>query len=97
MEYKAMNRPAVAKLAEKVDGCRYMLVTVVSKRARQITQEEFDKHAKFVAERSTDRNGNSAPAFLNKNEVKPVAKAIDELWNDELDIEYPPEFSQNKI
>lgn len=65
-----MNHPPVFEL-EKKAGCRYMLVTTVARRARQILL--------------------SKPA----GDVKPVAQAIDELYNDELNIKYPSEYFQS--
>ncbi|MBQ1685584.1 MAG: DNA-directed RNA polymerase subunit omega [Clostridia bacterium] len=66
---RQMNHPPVFEL-EKKAGCRYMLVTTVAKRARQI--------------------------MLSKptGDVKPVAQAIDELYNDELTVKYPAEYFQ---
>ena len=66
-----MNQP-LNQLIEKAGGCRYMLVTAVAQRARQL-QSDPDKLG--------DR--------------KPVTVAVDELYNDELTLEYPKEFSQN--
>ena len=65
-----MNHPPVFEL-EKKAGCRYMLVTTVAKRARQI----------MLRKEVTD--------------VKPVARAIEELNNDELEIHYPSEYFQS--
>ena len=64
---RQMNHPPVFELESKA-GCRYMLVTTVAKRARQI--------------------------MLNKeqHELKPVAQAIDELYNDELEVKFPSEY-----
>ena len=64
-----MNHPPVFEL-EKKAGCRYMLVTAVAKRARQI----------MLKKDGTD--------------VKPVSKAIEELYNDELEVKYPGEYYQ---
>ena len=66
---RQMNHPPVVELENKA-GCRYMLVTTVARRARQI--------------------------LLNKesSDMKPIAQAIEELYNDELDIKYPPEYFQ---
>lgn len=64
-----MNHPPVVEL-ENIAGCRYMLVTSVAKRARQL----------LVSKKESD--------------VKPVAKAVDELYNDELCIKYPAEYYQ---
>ena len=55
-----MNHPPVVEL-ENIAGCRYMLVTAVAKRARQLLVSK---------EESSDK--------------KPVAKAVDELYNGEL-------------
>ncbi|MEA5060585.1 MAG: DNA-directed RNA polymerase subunit omega [Candidatus Pelethousia sp.] len=63
-----MNKPAVNELQEKV-GCRYMLVTTVSKRARQLLDD---------------------PDTLG--ERKPVSAAVDELYNNQLKIEFPEEY-----
>lgn len=57
-------------LIEKA-GCRYMLVTVVAQRARQLQAD---------------------PEKLG--ERKPVSMAVDELYHDQLAIEYPKEFYQ---
>ena len=65
-----MNHPPVFEL-EKKAGCRYMLVTAVAKRARQIITRKEDC------------------------DVKPVAKAIEELYNDELEVKYPNEYFQS--
>ena len=64
-----MNLP-LNDLIEKA-GCRYMLVTAVAQRARQL-QMEPDK----LGERN------------------PVSVAVDELYHDELTIEYPKEYYQ---
>ena len=56
----------------KKTGCRYMLVTAVAQRARQL-QSDPDKLG--------DR--------------KPVTVAVDELYHDELTLEYPKEYYQN--
>ena len=65
-----MNHPPVFEL-EKKAGCRYMLVTAVAKRARQIM------------------------LLKEVSDVKPVARAIEELYNDELEIKYPNEYFQS--
>lgn len=65
-----MNHPPVFEL-EKKAGCRYMLVTTVAKRARQIM------------------------LLKEVSDVKPVARAIEELNNDELEIKYPNEYFQS--
>lgn len=64
-----MNLP-LNELIEKA-GCRYMLVTAVAQRARQLQTDP-------------DRLG----------ERKPVSVAVDELYHDELKLEYPKEFYQ---
>ena len=66
-----MNQP-LNQLVEKAGGCRYMLVTAVAQRARQL-QSDPDKLG--------DR--------------KPVTVAVDELYHDELTLEYPKEYDQN--
>jgi DNA-directed RNA polymerase omega subunit len=58
------------ELIEKA-GCRYMLVTAVAQRARQLQAD---------------------PEKLG--ERKPVTVAVDELYHDELTIEYPKEYYQ---
>lgn len=65
-----MNKPPVNELVDKV-GCRYMLVTAVAKRARQIMTDNED-----IGDR------------------KPVSVAVEELWNDELKINFP-EMTEN--
>ncbi len=65
-----MNHPPVFEL-EKKAGCRYMLVTAVAKRARQIIARDED-----------------CP-------MKPVAKAIEELYSGELEVKFPPEYFQS--
>ena len=65
-----MNQP-LNDLIKKA-GCRYMLVTAVAQRARQL-QSDPDKLG--------DR--------------KPVTVAVDELYHDELTLEYPKEYYQN--
>ena len=57
-----MNYPPLTDLQNKV-GCRYMLVTAVAKRARQLMEDP---------EKLDDR--------------KPVSTAVDELFNDKLDV-----------
>ena len=65
-----MNLP-LNELIEKV-GCRYMLVTSVAQRARQL-QSDPDK----------------------LNGRKPVSVAVDELYHDRLNLEFPKEFYQD--
>ena len=65
-----MNLP-LNELIEKA-GCRYMLVTAVSQRARQL-QSEPDK----------------------LDGRKPVSVAVDELYHDKLNLEFPKEFYQD--
>lgn len=65
-----MNLP-LNELIEKV-GCRYMLVTSVAQRARQL-QSDPDK-----------LNGRN-----------PVSVAVDELYHDQLNLEFPKEFYQD--
>lgn len=62
-----MNYPPLTELQDKV-GCRYMLVTAVAKRARQLME---------TPEKLDDR--------------KPVSCAVDELFNDKLEIIVPEE------
>lgn len=53
-----MNKPAVNELQEKV-GCRYMLVTTVAKRARQLLdnpEELGDRKPVSVAVEELDKN-----------------------------------------
>ena len=57
-----MNFPPLTDLQNKV-GCRYMLVTAVAKRARQLMEDP---------EKLDDR--------------KPVSTAVDELFNDKLEV-----------
>ena len=64
-----MNLP-LNVLIEKA-GCRYMLVTAVAQRARQLQAD---------------------PEKLG--ERKPVSVAVNELYHDELMIEYPKEYYQ---
>ncbi len=64
-----INQP-LNELIEKA-GCRYMLVTAVATRARQLQDDQ---------EKLGDR--------------KPVSVAVDELYSDELKLEYPPEYYQ---
>ena len=65
-----LNQP-LNELVKKAGGCRYMLVTAVAQRARQL-QSDPDKLG--------DR--------------KPVSVAVDELFHDELTLEYPKEYYQ---
>jgi DNA-directed RNA polymerase omega subunit len=65
-----MNLP-LDELIEKA-GCRYMLVTAVSQRARQLQTE---------------------PEKLDGR--KPVSVAVDELYRDKLNLEFPKEFYQD--
>lgn len=65
-----MNKPPVNELQDKV-GCRYMLVTVVSKRARQLTNE---------------------PDVIGDR--KPVSVAVEELYDDKLNVKYPEEYTK---
>ena len=65
-----MNLP-LDELIEKA-GCRYMLVTAVSQRARQ-WQSDPDK----------------------LDGRKPVSVAVDELYHDKLNLEFPKEFYQD--
>ncbi|MBQ3131861.1 MAG: DNA-directed RNA polymerase subunit omega [Clostridia bacterium] len=62
-----MNYPPLTDLQNKV-GCRYMLVTAVAKRARQLMEDP---------EKLDDR--------------KPVSTAVDELFNDKLEVFLPEE------
>ena len=62
-----INKP-LNTLVEKA-GCRYMLVTAVAQRARQLQADP-------------DRLG----------ERNPVSVAVEELYNDELTLDYPREF-----
>lgn len=62
-----MNYPPLTDLQDKV-GCRYMLVTAVAKRARQLMEDP---------EKLDDR--------------KPVSTAVDELFNDKLEVVLPEE------
>lgn len=66
---RQMNHPPVFEL-EKKAGCRYMLVTTVAKRARQII------------------------ASGSESDAKPVTRAIEELYNDELEVKFPAEYYQ---
>jgi DNA-directed RNA polymerase omega subunit len=52
-------------------GCRYMLVTAVAQRARQLQSD---------------------PEKLDGR--KPVSVAVDQLYHDELSLDYPKEFYQ---
>lgn len=65
-----MNKPALNDIQEKV-GCRYMLVTVVAKRARQLLEQ---------------------PERIGDN--KPVSVAVEEIYNDKLDIEFSEEYTK---
>ena len=65
-----MNLP-LNELIEKV-GCRYMLVTAVAQRARQLQSD---------------------PEKLGGR--KPVSVAVDELYHDQLNLEFPKEFYQD--
>lgn len=65
-----MNKPALNDIQDKV-GCRYMLVTVVAKRARQLLEQ---------------------PDILGDN--KPVSVAVEEIYNDKLDISYSEEYAR---
>ncbi len=62
-----INQP-LNTLVEKA-ACRYMLVTAVAQRARQLQADP-------------DRLG----------ERNPVSVAVEELYNDELTLDYPREF-----
>lgn len=64
-----MNHPPVVELENKA-GCRYMLVTAVARRARQIIAKK------------------------QHSELKPVTQAVNELYDDELEIKYPNEYFQ---
>ena len=59
-----MNYPPLNDLQAKA-GCRYLLVTTVAKRARQL-----------------------------QGDRKPVSVAVDELYNDKLEIITPEEYSK---
>lgn len=65
-----MNYPPLNGLQAKA-GCRYLLVTTVAKRARQLQDDP---------EKLDDR--------------KPVSVAVDELYNDKLEIITPEEYSK---
>lgn len=65
-----INKPSLNALQKKVPN-RYMLVSVVSKRARLLMSD---------------------PEKLG--ERKPVSVAVEELYEDKLDIEYPEEFAK---
>lgn len=65
-----MNLP-LNELIEKT-GCRYMLVTVVAQRARQLQSD---------------------PEKLSGR--KPVSVAVDELYHDQLSMDFPKEFYQD--
>ena len=64
-----INNPPVNELQSKV-GTRYMLVTVVAKRARQLVLDP-------------ERIGNR----------KPVSVAVDELYENRLNIKFPEEYT----
>lgn len=66
-----INQP-LNELIEKAGGCRYMLVTAIAQRARQLQT--------------------NSEALAGK---KPVSAAVEELYEDELVLEYPKEFSQD--
>ena len=66
-----INQP-LNELIEKAGGCRYMLVTAVAQRARQLQLD-----ADMIGDR------------------KPVTVAVEELYADELTLEYPKEFYQD--
>ena len=65
-----MNYPPLNELQAQA-GCRYLLVTTVAKRARQLQDDP---------EKLDDR--------------KPVSVAVDELYNDKLEIITPEEYSK---
>ena len=65
-----MNYPPLNELQAR-GGCRYLLVTTVAKRARQLQDDP---------EKLDDR--------------KPVSVAVDELYNDKLEIITPEEYSK---
>lgn len=65
-----MNYPPLNELQAKA-GRRYLLVTTVAKRARQLQDDP---------EKLDDR--------------KPVSVAVDELYNDKLEIITPEEYSK---
>ena len=65
-----MNYPPLNDL-QATAGCRYLLVTTVAKRARQLQDDP---------EKLDDR--------------KPVSVAVDELYNDKLEIITPEEYSK---
>ena len=65
-----MNYPPLNDLQAKA-GSRYLLVTTVAKRARQLQDDP---------EKLDDR--------------KPVSVAVDELYNDKLEIITPEEYSK---
>ena len=65
-----MNLP-LNELIEKT-GCRYMLVTAVAQRARQLQSD---------------------PEKLGGR--KPVSVAVDELYHDQLNMDFPKEFYQD--
>lgn len=65
-----MNYPPLNDLQAKA-GCRYLLVTTVAKRARQL-QDDPEK----------------------LDDLKPVSVAVDELYNDKLEIITPEEYNK---
>lgn len=65
-----INQP-LNELIEKAGGCRYMLVTAIAQRARQLQT--------------------NTEALEGK---KPVSVAVQELYEDELVLDYPKEFTQ---
>ncbi len=65
---------------ERLAGCRYMLVTAAAKRARQILAEQ---------------TANAKRGILGV-ESKPVAQAVEELYNGKLEIDYPDEYYMTK-
>lgn len=67
-EKRALNKPAINDMIDKV-GCRYMLVTTVACRARQLLT-------------TPDKLGDD----------KPVSLAVEELYEDKLNVEYPAEY-----
>lgn len=67
-----INQP-LNDLVEKA-GCRYMLVTAVAQRARQLQTNP---------EKLGDR--------------KPVTVAVEELYNDELELKYPAEYLSKSL
>ena len=67
-----INQP-LNELIEKAGGCRYVLVTAVANRARQLQKD---------------------PETLNGR--KPVSAAVEELFNDELVVETPKEYQNQR-